>query len=157
MWLCMWKSIISEEILIRFLDYFNIFALCKQLWKIRILGPLLCQKWSPLGPLFAKNWVPFGSPFYNFWVPLRFGNSESGVNVMPCVCSFHLFRICSFRNVYFRWTVLENCSSTVSDIVTLLGMILLTWSGLVFGRRNCQGKGLLKWPILVETFDIHTC
>ena len=59
MWLCMWKSTISEEILIWFLDYFNIFALCEQLWKIRILGPLLRQKGSPLGPLFAKNWVPF--------------------------------------------------------------------------------------------------
>ena len=75
MWLCMWKLTISEEILIWFLDYFNIFALCEQLWKNRILGPLLRQKGSPLGPLFAKNWVPFGSPFYNFWVPLRFGNS----------------------------------------------------------------------------------
>ena len=59
MWLCMWKLTISEEILIWFLDYFNIFALCEQLWKIRILGPLLRQKGSPLGPLFAKNWVPF--------------------------------------------------------------------------------------------------
>ena len=81
MWLCMWKSIISEEILIRFLDYFNIFALCEQFWKIRILGPLLRQKGSPLGPPFAKNWVPFGSPFYNFWVPLRFGNSGSWLDV----------------------------------------------------------------------------
>ena len=78
MWLCMWKLTISEEILIWFLDYFYIFALCEQFWKIRILGPLLRQNGSPLGPLFAKNWVPFGSPFYNFWVPLWFGNSESG-------------------------------------------------------------------------------
>ena len=59
MWLCMWKLTISEEILIWFLDYFNILALCEQLWKIRILGPLLRQKGSPLGPLFAKKWVPF--------------------------------------------------------------------------------------------------
>ena len=81
MWLCMWKLTISEEILIWFLDYFNIFALCEQLWKIRILGPLLRQKRSPLGPLFAKNWVPFGSPFYNFWVPLIFGNSEEVGNI----------------------------------------------------------------------------
>ena len=54
MWLCMWKLTISEEILIWFLDYFNIFALCEQFWKIRILGPLLRQKallprWSPFG------------------------------------------------------------------------------------------------------------
>ena len=55
----MWKLTISEEILIQFLDYFNIFALCEQFWKIRILGPLLRQKGSPLGPLFAQNWVPF--------------------------------------------------------------------------------------------------
>ena len=82
MWLCMWKLTISEEILIWFLDYFNIFALCEQLWKIRILGPLLRQKGSPLGPLFAKNWVPFGSPFYNFWVPLRFGNSDIACDVL---------------------------------------------------------------------------
>ena len=75
MWLCMWKLTISEEILIWFLDYFNIFALCEQCWKFWILGPLLRQKGSHLGPPFAKNWVPFGSPFYNFWVPLRFGNS----------------------------------------------------------------------------------
>ena len=51
MWLCMWKSTISEEILIQFLDYFNIFALSEQFWKIQILGPLLRQKGSPLGPL----------------------------------------------------------------------------------------------------------
>ena len=81
MWLCMWKLTISEEILIRFLDYFNIFALCEQFWKIRILGPLLRQKGSPLGPLFAKNWVPFGSPFYNFWVPLWLGNSVYAVTL----------------------------------------------------------------------------
>ena len=74
MWLCMWKLTISEEILIRFLDYFNIFALCEQFWKKRILGPLLRQKGSPfcqkLGPLFTI----FGSPcdcgtvgFINCW------------------------------------------------------------------------------------------
>ena len=66
MWLCMWKLTISEEILIWFLDYFNIFALCEQLWTIRILGPLYVKN----GPL----WVPF---FAKNWVPLRFGNSEN--------------------------------------------------------------------------------
>ena len=51
----MWKSTISEKVLIRFLNCFNIFALCEQFWKIWILGPLLRQKGSPccqnLGPL----------------------------------------------------------------------------------------------------------
>ena len=76
----MGKLTISEEILIRFLDYFNIFALCEQFRKIRILGPLLRQKESPFGPLFAQNWVPFGSPFYNLWVLLKLLNSVKGLN-----------------------------------------------------------------------------
>ena len=62
MWLCMWKLTISEEILIRFLDYFNIFALCEQFWKIRILGPLLRQKGSPFCPKLGPLFTIFGSP-----------------------------------------------------------------------------------------------
>ena len=60
MWLCMWKLTISEEILIWFLDYFNIFALCEQFWKIRILGPLLRQKGSPWVPFLPKTGSPLG-------------------------------------------------------------------------------------------------
>ena len=63
MWFCMWKSNISKEKLIRFLDHFNIF--CEQLWKKSNFGsPFTSKKvpfWSPfrskLGPLWV--WVPF--------------------------------------------------------------------------------------------------
>ena len=71
MWLCMWKLTISEEILIWFLDYFNIFALCEQIWNIQILGPLLLKS---------------GSPFYNFWVPLRLWNSATSLAVYCSLC-----------------------------------------------------------------------
>ena len=89
MWLCMWKLTISEEILIWFLDYFNIFALCEQFWKIRILGPLLRQKGSPLGPLFAKNWVPFLQflgPLV-IWEQCNMCNCRTSTIILACIGS----------------------------------------------------------------------
>ena len=59
MWLCMWKLTISEEILILFLDYFNIFALCEQFWK----------KMNFRSPFTSKR-VSFGSPFCQKLCPL---------------------------------------------------------------------------------------
>ena len=70
MWLCMWKFTISEEILIWFLDYFNIFALCEQFWKIQILGPLLRQKRVPFGSPFCQKLGPLWVPFLQFLGPL---------------------------------------------------------------------------------------
>ena len=62
MWLCMWKLTISEEILIWFLDYFNIFALCEQFWKSRTLGPLLGPLLHNLGPLLVPFLLKIRSP-----------------------------------------------------------------------------------------------
>ena len=49
------KNLIS----IRFIYYFNIFALCEQFWKRRMLGPLLRN----LGPLLVPFLLKIGSPF----------------------------------------------------------------------------------------------
>ena len=76
MWLCMWKFTISEEILIRFLDYFNIFALCEQFWKIRILGPLLRQKGPLLVPFLLKTGSPLGPLFTIFGSPWDLGTVQ---------------------------------------------------------------------------------
>ena len=45
-----------------FLDYFNIFALCEQFWKIQILVPFYVKKvpfWSPFCSKLGPLWVPF--------------------------------------------------------------------------------------------------
>ena len=93
MWFCMWKSTISvnfdDFILIRFLDYFNIFALCEQFWKNRILGPLLRRLGPLLVPFLLKIGSPLGPLFRIFGSPL-----DCGTVVRACLTQLRLRWLC---------------------------------------------------------------
>ena len=78
---CAWNFI-----LIRFLDYFNIFALCDQFWKIWNLGPLIRRQGLLLVPFLLKIGSPLGPLFRIFGSPWDWGTVLTSTNQSSMSC-----------------------------------------------------------------------